>query len=154
MSPMNRFFESVISRLNEQNKERKKAMARIKETDRRPTRIFKLGDLVTPHPKRSDLVAVGDGIVISISEKILVGGLPDGGQKIQFCTVFFAAREVDLWLEVRRWARDTFCAPKEMPEGISLPAGDLVYTGRSEPEWLDPPDMDEISLARFGEIME
>jgi hypothetical protein len=128
-------------------------MGRLKERDKRPTRKFQPGDLVTPHPKRSDLIAVGDGIVISVSERQYGTGT-NAGQTIQDCLVFFAAREVDLWSECRRWARESYCAPHDRPEGITIPGGDLVYAGRSEPEWLDPPDMDEISLARFGDILE
>lgn len=108
-----------------------------------------MGDLVRPHPKRSDLITVGDGIVIgSIDQATRIGETT-----AQDCVVMFAPREVDLWVECRKWAREHFCNKKERPDGIVVCNADLTYLGRSHPEWLEPPTDEEIELSRFSDIL-
>lgn len=138
MSPGNRAAEKMVAI----------AMARIREKDRRPKRKFKPGDIVLPHPKRADLRSVGEGIVLyEFKTTGKTYGVDD-----QDLFVFFAARDVDLYTEARRYARAMMMEPEFRPEGIKLTNADLEYTGRSEPKWLESPDLDEIQMMRFADV--
>jgi hypothetical protein len=71
----------------------------------------------------------------------------------QTCIVYFAPREVDLRVAARAWARDRVYDQTLQPEGMEVPNTELLYKGQCHPEWLEMPDMDEISLLRFSDLL-
>ena len=125
-------------------------MARLKEKDKRPTRAFCVGDLVTLHPKNNPN-NLGVGIIMKSTTEWF-GPRPAPPDSIEYF-VIFAEKEVDLWSKTRAWAMQTNCNPSESPGGIWCLGKNLNYEERSYPEWLDPPTLDDILLDRFGDIL-
>jgi hypothetical protein len=125
-------------------------MARLTERDGRPVRQFKVGDIVLPHPTRSDLLSVGDGIVLRI---LNVLGNSAYGPTSQMLLVYWAAKDVDLQREARRFARAAVMEPGFEPDGMRIVNADLQFV-RSRSEWLDAPTIEEVQMMRFADVAE
>lgn len=119
-------------------------MSRHRGKDIRFTRLFKSGDIVLPHPKRTDLQTVGKGIVLCEQINLV-------GPGHRTLLVYFAARDVDLYKEARRYIRSLVMEPDFQPEGIIVPNSDLQFI-RSEKDWLNAPDINEVQMMRFADV--
>ena len=126
-------------------------MAKLKERDKRPKRKFEPGDIVRPHPRRTDLVTVGQGIVLRELEKNNPDDIVD--TELQLLLVYFAARDVDLYTEARRFARAWVDDPEYKPDGVTMKNSDLQIV-KTTTGWLDAPTIEETQMRRFINIMD
>lgn len=104
---------------------------------------------MVPHGKRTDLVTVGQGIVLKELEKRNPDDIMD--TNLQLLLVYFAARDVDLYTEARRFARAWVDDPGYEPEGMRISNADLMIV-RSETGWLDAPTIEEMQMQRFTDV--
>ena len=124
-------------------------MAKLKQRDKRPKRKFKPGDIVIPHPSRRDLISVGQGIVLKEVKKTQPDDIVN--TDLQLVLVYFAARDVDLYTEARKFARAWVDEPEYEPDGAIMRNTDLEIV-KTESGWLDAPSIEEVQMQRFSDV--
>ena len=117
-----------------------------------PARKFNRGDIVIPHPSRVDLVTVGQGIVLFEDNDAAVHADFYLNEQ-QYLYVYFAAKDVDLYTESRKFARAIAEDSTFIPPSISILNTDLQIV-KEATGWLDPPSIEEAQMTRFTDIGE
>lgn len=123
-------------------------MPKLYEPNGHPRRQYKIGDIVLPHPRRSDLTTIDEGIVLS---EVLATGQLVLDPNYQELLVYFIAKDANLYTEARRYARSKVMEPNSKPIGIQISNIDLQFI-RSEESWLNIPDIEEVQIMRFLDI--
>lgn len=73
--------------------------------------------------------------------------------ELQIVLVHWAAKDVDLYTEARRFARAWVDDPGYEPPGMAIRNSDLQIV-RSETGWLDAPSIEEMQMQRFLDVAE
>lgn len=92
------------------------------------------------------MITVGQGIVLKELTKTDPDEIID--TELQIVLVYWAARDVDLYTEARRFARAWVEDPSYEPEGIAMRNNDLQIV-KTETGWLDAPSIEEVQMQRF-----
>lgn len=97
------------------------------------------------------MITIGQGIVLKELTKTDPDEIID--TELQIVLVHWAAKNVDLYTEARRFARTWVDDQGYEPPGMAIRNSDLQIV-KSETGWLDAPSIEEMQMQRFLDVAE